>query len=187
MTILCATDFSQPATDALGVAVDLAKKRGDGLLLWHAVQPQPQFGDPRLPYIEPMLADCEARLVSEADRIRKTGLSVTTEVVVGWPDHELPARMPADTTLIVAGARGHTRGFSVPWPPMCCSAAAARCSSCPTRRCSEQRNALRRDPSPRRAPGLLTFSPSRCATCVLPHAGARHPSPLERGEGQRVG
>ena len=108
MTILCATDFSQPATDALGVAVDLAEKRGEGLLLWHAVQPQ--VGDPGLPYVEPMRADCEAALNSEADRIRKAGLSVTTEVVVGWPDHEIPARMPADTTLIVAGARGHARG-----------------------------------------------------------------------------
>lgn len=108
MTILCATDFSQPATDALAVAAELAKKRNESLLLWHALQPQ--LGDPRLPYVEPMLGLCEARLVSEADRIRKTGLSVTTEAVVGWPDQELPAHMPADTTLIVAGARGHARG-----------------------------------------------------------------------------
>ena len=108
MTIICATDFSQPASDALAVAVDLAKRRGEGLLLWHAVQPQ--IGDGGVRYIESVLADCEARLASDAERIRKTGLSVTTEVVIGWPDHQLPARMPADTTLIVAGAQGHARG-----------------------------------------------------------------------------
>lgn len=108
MTILCATDFSQPATDALTVAVELAKKRNERLLLWHAVQPY--AGDPGLPYVEPMQTGCAALLEGEADRIRKTGLSVTTETVVGWPDRELPARMPADTTLIVAGAQGHARG-----------------------------------------------------------------------------
>ncbi|HEX6642946.1 MAG TPA: universal stress protein, partial [Thermoanaerobaculia bacterium] len=108
MTIICATDFSQPAADALGVAVELAKKRGETLLLWHAVQPQ--LGDTGVAYAEPMLTDSEARLKSEAERIRKSGLTVTTEAVLGWPDDQLPARMPADTTLIVAGARGHARG-----------------------------------------------------------------------------
>jgi nucleotide-binding universal stress UspA family protein len=108
MTIICATDFSQPAAGALGVAVDLAKKRGEALLLWHALQPQ--VGDAGVPFIEPMLTDCEARLKSEAERIRESGLQVTTEAVVGWPDQELPARMPPDTTLVVTGARGHARG-----------------------------------------------------------------------------
>ncbi|HEX7808888.1 MAG TPA: universal stress protein, partial [Thermoanaerobaculia bacterium] len=90
------------------MAVELAKKRREGLLLWHAVQPE--AGDPGLPYVEPMRADFAAYLESEAERLRKEGLVVASEVVVGWPEHELPARMPSDTTLIVAGARGHARG-----------------------------------------------------------------------------
>jgi len=108
MTIICATDFSQPAADALGVAVEIAKKRGESLLLWHAVQPQ--VGDPIDAYVEPIRAGSAARLESEAERIRALGVAVETAAVIGWPERELPARMPADTTLIVAGARGHTRG-----------------------------------------------------------------------------
>lgn len=108
MTIICATDFSQPAADALGVAVEIAKKRGESLLLWHAVQPQ--VGDPIDAYVEPIRAGSAARLENEADRIRALGVTVQTAAVIGWPERELPSRMPADTTLIVAGARGHTRG-----------------------------------------------------------------------------
>jgi len=108
MTILCATDFSKPAAGAMDVAVDMAKKRGEGLLLWHAVQPR--LGDPGDPYVEPMRAECATRLETEGERIRALGLTVRTEAVVGWPEHELEMRMPADITLIIAGARGHARG-----------------------------------------------------------------------------
>lgn len=108
MTIICATDFSQPAAEALGVAVEIARKRGESLLLWHAVQPQ--AGDPAAAYVEPIRAASATRLEIEAERIRAGGIAVATDAVIGWPDHELAARMPADTTLIVAGARGHTRG-----------------------------------------------------------------------------
>src|SRR5688572_11263092 len=107
MTIVAATDFSQPATASLGVAVDIARKRGERLLLWHCVQPQ--LGDPLDQAIEPMRSECASRLDADAKRIRQLGLAVNTEVVVGWPDRELPLRMPADTTLIVAGARGHAQ------------------------------------------------------------------------------
>lgn len=108
MTILCATDFSQPADDAVRVAIDIARKRGETLLLWHAVQPQ--MGDPIGPYAEPMRADAAARLEAGAERIRSTGVTVETKAVVGFPDQELPTTMPPDTTLIVAGARGHSHG-----------------------------------------------------------------------------
>lgn len=108
MTIVCATDFSQPAGDAARVAAAIARKRGEALLLWHAVQPQ--MGDPIGPYAEPMRAEAEARLQAEAERIRPAGLPVRTSAVAGYPDQELPASIPADATLIVAGARGHSRG-----------------------------------------------------------------------------
>lgn len=108
MTIVCATDFSQPASEALTVAAGIARKRSEKLLIWHAVQPQ--MGDPVDPYVEPIRAECAIRLEAEAEPIRASGITVEIEVVVGYPDHELPSRMPADTTLIVAGARGHRQG-----------------------------------------------------------------------------
>ena len=55
MTIVCATDFSQPASEALAVAAEIARKRGERLLIWHSVQPQ--MGDPLDPYLEPVLAE----------------------------------------------------------------------------------------------------------------------------------
>lgn len=108
MTIVCATDFSQPASEALAVAAEIARKKSEKLLIWHAVQPE--MGDPVDPYVEPIRAEGAARLEAEAEPIRASGITVETEAVVGYPDHELPSRMPADTTLIVAGARGHRRG-----------------------------------------------------------------------------
>lgn len=108
MTILCATDFSQPATDALTVAAEIARKQGEKLRIWHAVEPQ--MGDPVGPYAEPIRTESAERLEAEAERIRSSGLTVETEAVVGYPDQELPSMMPADTTLIVAGARGHRQG-----------------------------------------------------------------------------
>ena len=108
MTILCATDFSQPADDAVRIAFEIARKRGEKLLLWHAVQPQ--MGDPIAEYTEPQRAQAAARLESEAEWMREDGVTVTTEAVIGWPDQLLAAGMPDDTTLIVAGARGHARG-----------------------------------------------------------------------------
>ncbi len=108
MTIVCATDFSQPAADAIDVAADIARKRGEALLLWHAVEPQ--AGDPVTGYFEPVRAGRTSRLESEAERIRALGVAVECSTVIGWPEEELLKRMPADTSLIVAGARGHRGG-----------------------------------------------------------------------------
>lgn len=108
MTIVCATDFSQAAADALEVAVEIARKRGEKMLLWHAVQPE--MGDPLDPFVKPIRAECAARLESEAERIRAGGLTVETEAIIGWPHQELPRQMPEDATLVVVGARGHARG-----------------------------------------------------------------------------
>jgi nucleotide-binding universal stress UspA family protein len=108
MTIVCATDFSQPAADAIDVAADIARKRGESLLLWHAVEPQ--AGDPVSAYVEPVRADRASRLEREAERIRGLGVVVECSAVIGWPEDELPARMPAETTLLVIGARGHRGG-----------------------------------------------------------------------------
>lgn len=109
MTILCATDFSQPADDAIQVATRIARKRGETLLLWHAILPR--AGDPLGPYAEPLRAECAALLEATAEPIRTSGLVVETRAVIGIPEQELSASMPADTTLIVAGARGHSRGM----------------------------------------------------------------------------
>lgn len=108
MTIVCATDFSQPASDAVNVAADIARKRGESLLLWHAVEPQ--AGDPVSADVEPVRAGRASRLEREAERIRGLGVAVECSAVIGWPEDELPARMPAETTLLVIGARGHRGG-----------------------------------------------------------------------------
>ena len=105
MTIVCVTDFSQAAGEAVDVAAEIARKRGESLLLWHAVEPQ--AGDPVGAYVEPVRADRAARLESEAERIRALGVAVECSAVIGWPEDELPAQLPAETSLIVAGARGH--------------------------------------------------------------------------------
>ena len=68
MTIVCATDFSQPAADAVRAGAGIARKRGETLLLWHAVQPQ--MGDPIGPYAEPGRAEAAARLEAAAEWIR---------------------------------------------------------------------------------------------------------------------
>lgn len=108
MTIVCTTDFSEAAADAVAVAAGIARKRGEKLLLWHSVTPQ--LGDPVGPYMEPIRTECVGRLEAQAEPLRRTRLEVETEVVVGYPDRELPTRMPYDATLIVAGAHGHARG-----------------------------------------------------------------------------
>jgi nucleotide-binding universal stress UspA family protein len=108
MTILCATDFSEPARAALEVAVVIAKKRAERLLIWHAVEPM--LGEPSAWYLASMRTESAERLLHEAERIRALGVEVETDAAIGTPDDQLPPRMPPDTTLIVAGARGHTRG-----------------------------------------------------------------------------
>ncbi len=107
MTVVCATDFSEAASEAMEIAAAIATKRGEPLLLWHAVEPE--FGDVGDPNLEPLRVESVMRLDAEAERIRQSGLTVDTQVVIGWPDPDLPATMPANTTLLVAGARGHSR------------------------------------------------------------------------------
>lgn len=108
MTIVCATDFSPAAGEAVDVAAAIARKRGESLLLWHAVEPQ--AGDPVSAYVEPVRAVRAARLESEAERIHALGVAVECRVVIGWPEEELPAQLPAETSLLVTGARGHRGG-----------------------------------------------------------------------------
>ena len=108
MTIVCATDFSHPAAEAVGVAADIARKRAEKLLLWHAVQVP--IGDPIYAYMEPIRAECTAQLAAEAERIRASGVVVETQMAIGSPDDELASSMPADATLVVTGARGHRTG-----------------------------------------------------------------------------
>jgi nucleotide-binding universal stress UspA family protein len=108
MTILCGTDFTESAAEALSVAAALAAKRGEALLLAHVVQPQP--ADPVELFTEDLRKTYESQLNTDADALREKGITVGTKVVFGAPDLELIASAPEDTTLIVVGAGRHRAG-----------------------------------------------------------------------------
>lgn len=87
-TILCATDFSPCSQTATQLAVALARRFGDSLLLLHTVDLLPAFQSPELPAIpagwEQELKDvAEAQIARVAGSIRETGIETETQVVFG--------------------------------------------------------------------------------------------------------
>ncbi len=77
MQILCATDFSKLAMEASDVAAAIAKKLNLPLCLMHCGQDWIVMGE--LPVVEPDDKAARERLASEAERLRVTGVEVTTE------------------------------------------------------------------------------------------------------------
>jgi nucleotide-binding universal stress UspA family protein len=90
MTILCATDFSDPAKDATSIAAVIADRLREPLLLVHVAHPAIPRG------------------TFPADAIPEGPFD--TKWMVGDPDEQILAAAPHDTKLIVVGARGHRRG-----------------------------------------------------------------------------
>jgi hypothetical protein len=92
MPILCGTDFSSSSQWACRVAVQLARRFGDSIVLVHAFHP------PQAPIDLPvtwgsMVADwrgqLEASLAKQAAELRSGGIHVEEVFVDGFPDHEV--------------------------------------------------------------------------------------------------
>jgi nucleotide-binding universal stress UspA family protein len=106
MTVLCGTDFSPLATEAVRVAGLVARGSGKDLHLVHVLPAESlrpgtgsRPGQPGFP---------EDRLAWEAETLQVAGLPIVTEVLHGRPDEALVKRAgELGATLIVIGAVGH--------------------------------------------------------------------------------
>jgi nucleotide-binding universal stress UspA family protein len=106
MTVLCGTDFSPLATEALRVAGLVARGSGQDLHLVHvlpadSLRPVTGSGPAQPRFLED-------RLALEAETLQVAGLPIVTEVLHGRPDEALVKRAgELGATLIVIGAVGH--------------------------------------------------------------------------------
>jgi nucleotide-binding universal stress UspA family protein len=112
--ILVPTDFSDPSIDALELAVEMARRFGASITLFHAQEmPTYVFPDAVMPVTPQVVAELEKSSQSELDRlagrVRSAGVPVSTRSVVGPNDAEIcryAEEMGAD--LIVMGTHGRT-------------------------------------------------------------------------------
>jgi nucleotide-binding universal stress UspA family protein len=112
--ILVPTDFSEPAAEALEVAIGFAVRFGARLTLLHAHEmPTYAFPDAVMPVTPQVVAELERTAKVElerlAERARSRGVTTETIAVVG-PNHlevcRIAEEMGAD--LIVMGTHGRT-------------------------------------------------------------------------------
>jgi universal stress protein A len=111
MTILCATDFSPCSQTATRLATSLARRRGEGMLLLHVLEPPPvdlangAFNSGE--WASDMLAAAQAEIERQAGEMRVGGIVVETRVVLGSTGASIldAARTPG-TSLIVVGTHG---------------------------------------------------------------------------------
>jgi len=111
MTIICATDFSTSSETATRLGAALARRRGDRLLLLHVLEPLPVdpvgAGIRLADWDDEMFATAQAQLESQAERLRKSGLTVETRVEQGYPAAVvLDTARTAPASLIVVGSHG---------------------------------------------------------------------------------
>jgi len=105
--IVCGTDFSAAAVEAADIAAGLAPKLESKLILVHVDQFRGMAAvDPTL--FEAALSQKRAELEREAERLRKSGTIVETELLAGSAFDELvTAAIETKARLIVVGAVGH--------------------------------------------------------------------------------
>ena len=105
MLIVCGTDFSPQASQAVRAAVAIAKQTQSRIALVHAVQ----HGPSEVMWDEPAVLDSvEARLGEEAHSLRSEGIEVREVVLRGFADEailEFVERESAD--LVVVSSLGH--------------------------------------------------------------------------------
>ncbi|MDH5670572.1 MAG: universal stress protein [Myxococcales bacterium] len=113
--ILCPVDFSRFAEVALVEAAALAKGMGSTLMLLHAYQ-NPAYVLPMSGYVGPtadMIGRMRQQLTDElealAEKLRKDGLTVETEIIEGIPYKSIVDRAHEwGADLIVMGTHGRT-------------------------------------------------------------------------------
>jgi len=102
--ILCGTDFSESATEAMRAASALAQRFHAPLILAHSVDERAEFPD----HLRPRLMnDDRPRLAAEAERLRKLGLIFEEKLLGGAPDDGVASFAgSANARLVVVGASG---------------------------------------------------------------------------------
>ena len=105
--IVCGTDFSVPATEAVDIAAALARQLETKLLLVHVDQLYRSLvADPII--IESAALQTRCELDREVQRLRDLGTDVEGKIVAGSAfDHLVTAATNARARLIVIGAVGH--------------------------------------------------------------------------------
>ncbi|HAB15632.1 MAG TPA: universal stress protein [Verrucomicrobiota bacterium] len=106
MTILCGTDFSPNAAEAVTVASALARRFNDTLELVHVATPISESDMP-LEVWSPVEAVLRQQLDKVAQPLRATGLAVKTRLETGTPADELPrSAKPGSTRMVVLSSIG---------------------------------------------------------------------------------
>jgi nucleotide-binding universal stress UspA family protein len=105
--IVCGTDFSATATEAVDIAAAMARRLASRLVLVHADQfYRSLVADPTV--IEAALSERRGDLNSEAKRLRDLGTQVEEKFLSGSAPYELAtAATKSKVRLIVVGAIGH--------------------------------------------------------------------------------
>lgn len=112
MQILCATDFSKPSRVAADVAAALARRMGLPLRLMHCGHDWSAMGEVPVELMDE--SSVRARLKSEGERLRATGIAVQEELRYGGISMEIIASASEQPTkLIVLGSVG--RGMAARW------------------------------------------------------------------------
>jgi nucleotide-binding universal stress UspA family protein len=106
MSILCGTDFSEPAARAATVAARLAARTHEPLHLLHALDLPKQ----EMTTAKPLVAWAEERLSHEVARLKELGADVRSHVTAGPADEALQeSARELSARLIVIGALGQRR------------------------------------------------------------------------------
>lgn len=105
--IVCGTDFSPAAMEAVDIAAAIARKLGTKLILVHVDEFREMAAvDPKM--FEATLSQKQAELGREAERLRKAGTVVEEKLVTGSAFDELvSAASKSNGRLTVVGAVGH--------------------------------------------------------------------------------
>jgi nucleotide-binding universal stress UspA family protein len=111
--IIVATDFSANARAALAWAEELARQHDAALVLVHAARPEPPTAPEFVPwpqkYGDEIRTRVKSQLDREAEKARRSGVTVDCELVLGAAvDVVIAAAERRGADLIVAGTRGRT-------------------------------------------------------------------------------
>jgi len=107
MTILCGTDFSGPATEALTTAALIAARLGEPLALLHVAEAPEQLTEGGLRHEEAAKIPVRVHLTSAAVRARELGARVQEELVTGNAAEVLANKAAtAEMRLVVVSSLG---------------------------------------------------------------------------------